>query len=429
MLSQEDNVLLTRTNAGTPAGNFLRRYWQPVALSEELPENGSPIPVTVMGEELTLFRNEAGKLGLLGLRCPHRATDLSYGRVEDGGLRCVYHGWLFDVDGNCLDQPGEPKGSRFADKIKHLAYPCLEQGGLVFAYMGPGEPPELPSYECLNLPVENVLVTKFYHECNYLQGHEGNIDPQHLATLHFVLPDEAVASGVRWDPNGIDVAPRFEVEETDYGIRMYSGRDLGANHDYVRITNYVYPAAVAFPALRPPDIEGAPIGTAAGAGFYGVNWQVPIDDTHHWKYMLLVSPHGPLPKDRIGPVILADMGPGYAHTRDRSNRYLQDRDEMRTSTFLGMGPSFALQDKFAVEAQANIQDRTSEHLGYADKAVALSRRLLLRAIRQVEEGGEAPHVVRNSRENNMAHLRVYEAVVPKGEDWSSIWKNDLGVEP
>ena len=427
MLSQEDNELLTRTGPGTPAGNLLRRYWQPVALPEELGEDGSPLPLRVMGEDLALFRDEFGHLGLLGLRCPHRGTDLSYGRIEDGGLRCVYHGWLFDIHGNCLDQPGEPEWSRFADKVRHRSYPCIERGGLIFAYMGPGEPPELPDYECIGLPEENVLVTKFYHECNYLHGHEGNIDPQHLATLHYVLPETVADAGVRWDAKGIDVAPRIEVEETDYGIRIYSGRDLDGTHDYVRITNYVYPAAVAFPALRPPDITGAPIGTAVGVGFYGVNWQVPIDDTHHWKYMFLVSPNAPLAKDRIGPVILADMGPGYAHVRDRSNRYLQDRAEMKRTTYLGMGASFALQDKFAVEAQGDIQDRTVEHLGYADKPVALSRRLLLRAIREVEEGGEAPHIVRDPAQNRMEHLRVYEAVIPKTEDWRSIWQNDTAT--
>lgn len=136
MLSQEDNELLTRTGPGTPAGNLLRRYWQPVALSEELAEDGPPLSLRVVGEDLTLFRDEFGRLGLLGLRCPHRGTDLSYGRIEDGGLRCVYHGWLFDIHGNCLDQPGEPEWSKFAGKVRQRAYPCLERGELACAYIG-----------------------------------------------------------------------------------------------------------------------------------------------------------------------------------------------------------------------------------------------------------------------------------------------------
>lgn len=424
MLSQQENELLTKTDSGTPGGRLMRCYWQPVALSEEIPDGAPPLHVRVLGEDLVLFRDDRGILGLIGLRCPHRGTDLSYGRIEDGGLRCVYHGWLFDKEGKCLEQPGEPLDSRFSDKISLLAYPVIERAGLVFAYMGSDEPPLLPNYEFLDLGEEHVFVTKFFHECNYLQGHEGNIDPQHLATLHYVLPDAAVQAGVRWDSKGIDVAPQMEVEETDYGIRIYSGRTVEGGRDYVRITNYIYPSAVVFPALRPPDIDGAPIGTAAGTGFYGVNWQVPIDDKHHWKYMLLISPNQPMDKQAIVPIIMADMGPGFRHTRDRTNRYLQDRHEMQAHSFLGMGPSFALQDKFAVEAQDEIQDRTREHLGYADKPVALARRLLLRAIKSVEEGGDAPHVIRDSAKNDLRHLRVYEEVVTDSSDWSLIWKQD-----
>ena len=149
MLSREENDLVTQTAAGTPGGDMMRRYWQPVALSTDLPEGGAPVPVQVMGEELALFRDEFGRIGLLGIHCAHRAADLSYGRIEDGGLRCLYHGWLYDVTGQCLDQPGEPEGSRFKEKVRHLAYPCQELGGLIFAYMGPGEAPLLPNYHWL----------------------------------------------------------------------------------------------------------------------------------------------------------------------------------------------------------------------------------------------------------------------------------------
>ena len=141
MMTQEENDLLTQTDRGTPMGELMRRYWQPVALSEELPEGGAPIPVKIMGEELVLYRDEQGKLGLLGIHCPHRGADLSYGRVEEGGLRCIYHGWLFDKQGRCLDQPWEPGGGEHREQIRNTAYPCHEQAGGIFAYMGPGEPP------------------------------------------------------------------------------------------------------------------------------------------------------------------------------------------------------------------------------------------------------------------------------------------------
>ena len=184
MLSREDNELLTRTGPGTPGGNLMRRYWQPVALVEELPTSGAPLPVRVMSEDLVLFRDDSGELGLLGLHCSHRRADLSYGRVENGGLRCLYHGWLFDRHGRCLEQPCEPPAKRFCDKVRHPAYPCRERAGIIFAYLGPGEPPLLPAYEPLMAPAGHVLVTKIFHECNYFQANEGNLDPSHVSYLH-----------------------------------------------------------------------------------------------------------------------------------------------------------------------------------------------------------------------------------------------------
>src|SRR5579862_2261355 len=152
MLTPEQNDLLTRTERGTPGGELLRRYWQPAALSEELPIAGAPIPVRLLGEDLVLFRDQHGQPGLLGLHCAHRGAELSYGRMEDGGLRCLYHGWLYDRTGRCLDQPGEPAGNEFHAKVRQLAYPCIEKAGIIFAYMGPGEPPLLPAYEPLSVP-------------------------------------------------------------------------------------------------------------------------------------------------------------------------------------------------------------------------------------------------------------------------------------
>src|SRR5438094_38058 len=163
MLTREENDLLTRTGPGTPGGDLLRRYWQPVALSEELPPGGAPIPLRVLSEDLVLFRDEQGRLGLLGLHCSHRGADLSYGRLEDGGLRCLYHGWLYDVHGRCLEQPGEPAGSTFHERILQRAYPCVETGGLVLAYLGPGEPPLLPRFAFLEAPLarcEGTRVTR-----------------------------------------------------------------------------------------------------------------------------------------------------------------------------------------------------------------------------------------------------------------------------
>src|ERR687898_3041580 len=143
-MTEQENELLTRTGPGTPCGELMRRYWQPAALSEELPPGGAPLPVTLFGEELVLFRDDQGRLGLIGLHCSHRGADLSYGRLEDGGLRCIYHGWLYDVNGRCLEQPGEPAGSTFHERIHQTAYPCQEAGGDLFPHTGPRDPPPLP---------------------------------------------------------------------------------------------------------------------------------------------------------------------------------------------------------------------------------------------------------------------------------------------
>src|SRR5262250_3518433 len=183
MIASDENNLLTQIGPGTPCGGLLRRYWQPVALAEELPEGGAPLKVKILSEELVLFRDDQGRPGLLGLHCSHRGTDLSYGRIEDGGLRCLYHGWLYDVAGRCLEQPGEPGGGEHRDAIRHLAYPCQEAAGVIFTYMGPRKPPLFPNYDFIRASSDHVCVEKIFHECNYLQANEGNIDPVHLSFL------------------------------------------------------------------------------------------------------------------------------------------------------------------------------------------------------------------------------------------------------
>ena len=425
MLSSEDNRLICETSPGTPGGELLRRYWQPVALSEEVPEGSPPIPIRLLSEDLTLFRDERGDLGLVDLHCAHRAADMSYGRIEDGGLRCLYHGWLYDVSGNCIEQPGEPVGSNFKEKVKLRAYPCTERAGIVFAYLGVGEPPLLPAYEFLEIGEEHRVLTKIYHECNYQQGNEGNIDPQHLSFLHFFLREDPaeigegitgkVTGGGGSSANklfGDDTNPEIEIEETEYGIRIYAVRETDQDNDYVRVTNFIYPNLASFPAFP---------------GVYGVNWHVPIDDTHHWKFMIMIRPSDPLPQQMIGPTLFDGLQSDYHNERDMRNRYLQDREEMSRRSFIGLGPSFAVHDMWATEGEGAIQDRTTEHLGYTDKAIALARRLLINAARQVREGNEAPHVVRDATANDFAHIAAVQEVVPKGEEWASVWKKNIPV--
>src|SRR5215467_8562628 len=249
MISAEENNLLTQIGPGTPCGGLLRRYWQPVALAEELPEGGAPLKVQILGEELVLFRDDQGRPGLLGLHCSHRGTDLSYGRVEDGGLRCLYHGWVYDICGRVLEQPGEPGGGANRGEIRHRAHPCQELGGVIFTYRGPGEPPLLPNYDFLTAPEEYRTVTKVLQQCNYLQANEGNIDPVHLSFLHQYLQDakpplRRIVAGTNDTDNALlkkDIAPNIEVEITDYGLRIYTTRDASPGQCYFRVTNFIMP--------------------------------------------------------------------------------------------------------------------------------------------------------------------------------------------
>jgi phthalate 4,5-dioxygenase len=423
MLTEEQNALLTRTGPGTPGGDLLRRYWQPVALSEELPPGGAPLPVRHLGEDLVLFRDEQGQPGLLGRHCPHRGADLSYGRLEDGGLRCLYHGWLWDAAGRCREQPGEPAGSTFHERVRHAAYPCQETAGLIFAYLGPGEPPLLPAYEPFGVPEEQRFVNRVYQECNYLQGNEGNIDPSHVSFLHrqFQIRDPRAVPGSRTSGDVLynrDVSPTLEVEETDYGLRIFSIRDSGEGGRYVRITNFVFPNLSAIVGNQ----------GRVGAG-YSIHWHVPIDDQHHWRYEITFSRGGPLDKEAYREAIVAEMTPDRRLVRNRANRYGQDRAAMQTENYTGMGRHFTVHDAYATESQGPIQDRTREHLGYTDKAIARTRQMLLRAIQDVQAGREPPHVVCTAAANHFPDLVVLSQVVPSGVDWRTAWREAILPAP
>jgi phthalate 4,5-dioxygenase len=410
MITQSENDLLTQIGPKTPCGELLRRYWQPVALGEELPKDSAPLKVRILGEDLVLFRDDQGRPGLLGLHCSHRGTDLSYGRVEDGGLRCLYHGWLYDVCGRVIEQPGEPGGGAHKDTIRHPAYPCQEAGGIILAYMGPGEPPLLPNYDFLTAPQEYRTVVKIFHSCSYLQGNEGNIDPVHLSFLHQYLSEAQVARqrivpGSNATDNtllGNDIAPTIEVEIKDFGLRIYTLRNAGPDKRYLRVTNFVMPNLAAFG------------GSTVGDG-YAVHWHVPIDNTHHWKYIFMFSRSNPL-DDELRNRSRAGLTPDYRLTRNATNRYQQDRESMKTKTFTGMGMNFQAHDAFATESQGPVQDRTHEHPVSSDKAILAARKLLLNAIKDVQEGRQPQHVIRDASLNRFPHLVVRSELVPVAED-------------
>ncbi|HVO94878.1 MAG TPA: Rieske 2Fe-2S domain-containing protein [Terriglobales bacterium] len=423
MLTQEENDLLTQTGPGTPAGALLRRYWQPVALAEELPPDASPLPVRVLSEDLVLFRDDQGQLGLIGLHCSHRRADLSYGRVENGGLRCLYHGWLFDRYGNCLEQPCEPEGKKFCQKVRHPAYPCQEHAGIIFAYLGPGEPPLFPAYEPFIAPPDHVLVTKIYHECNYFQANEGNLDPSHVSFLH---RQDNVPENLKRTVKGTDgklplalyaadLAPEIEADETDYGVRIFSIRHPAESRTFFRVTNFILPNMATIP------------GPMSGDG-YNLYWHVPIDDTHHWRYDIVFRRSAPMDEKDIqrNQEILDELGAGYRPKRNKANRYLQDRESMKTWSFAGMGRIFNVQDTAVVEGSGAIVDRTQEFLGPCDRAIIVARRQVLRAIRDVQAGREAPNVVRNPTANHYPHLMVVSEVI-EGTEWRPHWQDKLAA--
>jgi phthalate 4,5-dioxygenase len=417
MITEQENNLLTQIGPRTPCGELMRRYWQPVALSEELPRDSAPLKVRIFGEDLVLFRDDQGRPGLLGLHCSHRGADLSYARVEDGGLRCLYHGWLYDVCGKVLEQPGEPDGGANRHEISHLAYPCREAGGVIVTFMGPGEPPLLPNYDFLTAPEDYRTVVKIFHSCNYLQSNEGNIDPVHLSFLHRYLQEEAPIGGPRIVPGsnaaentllGNDIAPTIEVEVTDFGLRIYTRRNFGPDKLYLRVTNFIFPNLAAFG------------GSTVGDG-YSVHWHVPIDDTHHWKYIFTFSRTRPL-TDELRKRSRVELTPDYRLARNEANRYQQDRPSMKTKTFTGMGFNFQAHDAFATESQGPIEARTNEHLVSSDKAIVAARKLLLNAIRDVMEGREPLHVIRDPKLNYFPHIVVHSELIPASTDWKQYTK-------
>jgi phthalate 4,5-dioxygenase oxygenase subunit len=382
MASRSEIELLIHTGPGTPCGDLMRRYWQPVALASELPPDGDPLPVKLLGEELVLFRDDRGRPGLLDRFCAHRGVDLSYGRCDPGGLRCLYHGWLYDVDGTCLEQPAEPAGSTFHKRIRQTAYPCRETGDLIFAYLGPGEPPELPELDFYLAPDSHRVVSKIFQESNYLQALEGTFDQSHLSILHRVPPADVAIKAVTLEESAKshyallseDVAPRIETERTHFGFREYVSRKAPEG-EYLKVETFVLPNLGVVP------------GAAAGRGGYQGNFHVPIDDFSHWKYYIKFREDGPLDPatSNEGSYGGEALTPDFRSPRNAENRYLQDRKVMKQHPFVtGMGRGFAFHDTWAVESPGPIVDRTKEHLSYTDKAVIVLRQTLLEAIAQMQ---------------------------------------------
>ncbi|HSI61068.1 MAG TPA: aromatic ring-hydroxylating dioxygenase subunit alpha [Ideonella sp.] len=390
MISAEQNDLMTRVGRGTPAGALLRRYWQPVALVDELAGPRPVKAVQLMGQHFVLFRNEQGRLGMLDRDCPHRGADLAFGRLEDGGLRCPFHGWLFDAAGHCLETPAEPAGSKLCTRIKQAAYPVVEKSGTVFAYLGEGEPPVFPAFDCFVAPDSHTFAFKGLFECNWLQALEVGMDPAHASYLHrfFEDADTSASYGKQFRGASADSQmpitrvlrehdrPEISVAPTDYGLRLTALRQLSGTSTHVRVTNVVFPQAFVIPMSAEMTIS---------------QWHVPVDDTHCYWYAIFTSFTGPVDKQQMRDQRLELYQlPDYSSRRNKRNDYGYSIDEQRTATYTGMGDDINVHDQWAVESQGPIQDRTREHLGTTDKGIIAYRRMLVKAIASTQAGEGAP---------------------------------------
>ncbi|MFE4539983.1 Rieske 2Fe-2S domain-containing protein, partial [Streptomyces scopuliridis] len=382
---------MTETGPGTRAGDWMRLYWQPVALSEELAGPRPVVAVKLLGEDLVLFRNEDGSLGLVERRCPHRGADLSLGRLEDGGLRCYFHGWLFDAVGACLETPAEPVGSKLASRVRITTYPVRERNGIVWGYLGPGEPPALPALDCFLAPEEFTFAFKGFLDCNWLQALEVGIDPAHASYLHRFAEDDdsgdAYGKQFRNVSLGTDLPmtkilreygrPEIINARTEYGQRIVALRRIdGEGHDgnatHVRITHQVFPHGITIPLSATMAIT---------------QWHVPVDDTSCYWYAMFTSLDEPVDREKMREQRLDGITlPDYKPVRNRSNQYLFDPEEQRTTTYTGLGHDINVHDQMAVEGQGHIHDRTREHLSRSDKSIVTYRRMLLAAIDAVAEG-------------------------------------------
>jgi phenylpropionate dioxygenase-like ring-hydroxylating dioxygenase large terminal subunit len=407
MLARAENERITRVGAGTPMGHTMRRYWLPALLAWELPEpDCPPVRVRLLGEDLVAFRDTQGRLGLLEEYCPHRRVSLFFGRNEECGLRCVYHGWKFDVEGRCVDMMNEPEELQFTQKIRTTSYPTVEVGGIIWAYMGPPVlRPPLPRFAWTQAPATHRHVTKVIQECNWLQGLEGGIDTSHAQILHRAFT-ATIGPNSRGARGG---APTVEVDVTSYGYRYAGIYPRPGEVTFIRAYHFVMPCH----QLRPSTTEQ---GNPSVAGHI---W-VPMDDdntmVYNWEYSITDEPlheadrlelrlgNGPLDVDQTT----------FRSQRNRHNNYLLDRQAQKTRNFTGI-EGINTQDRAVQESMGRIVDRSREHLGPADRAIIQARRLLLQAVETVQEGGTPRGI-----EPTYYTMQAAEGVLPRAADWRDL---------
>ncbi|WAJ44306.1 Rieske 2Fe-2S domain-containing protein [Mycobacterium sp. Aquia_216] len=392
-MTPEENELLTRIGPGTPMGEYFRRYWHPLFLAQELPgPDCDPVRTRILGEDLVAFRDSAGKVGVLDAFCPHRRAAMYYGRNEEGGLRCVYHGQKFDTDGRCLDYPAAPPGSKLKDKAFIKSYPTYETGGLIWVYLGPRElmPPRPPELPFTNMPTEDLVIVKYLLECNWLQNIEGDLDTEHIAFMHTLLVDDGT---MMYDEEALktDLQPRRLWMDTEFGQAQSTRWTRQAGGYYWRVNLHVLPSHMMIPF---------PGGHRGETSFW-----VPIDDTHTFRILVIGRETLPLipgpdgEPTRLASFIPIESKPGTYQLADgvtidtphavyrRHNNYGLDRQRQRTYNYTGM-PSLPTEDQAITESMGPIHDRSQENLAAGDTPIIALRHRLMKEVTNFQEGIE-----------------------------------------
>lgn len=431
MLTKEENDLLCRIEGDAPMGQLMRRHWTPICLIEEVSEpDGDPVKARVFGEDLVVFRDTNGRVGVMDEYCPHRRASLVLGRNEDCGLRCLYHGWKMDVEGNVIEMVSEPASSCMTEKVKHKAYPVKEWGGFVWAYMGPAETmPEFRPPVWAPTADTRVSIAKALIPCNWAQILEGAIDSAHSSSLHSsdMVPARvggAEATDKAWLRPSTDKAPRMQVQRTSYGFRYAALRrpiTNAAANDYVRSTVFVAPAT----ALIPPN------------NLYNVaNINVPMDDTNTAFYFIAWGHPSQTPETEtwrkfLGQRVGVDLDKNYRPLRNRENNFWQDRQAMKAGNFTGI-TGFPNQDVAMWVTMGPIADRSSDRLGASDMAVVEFRRVMVDAVQAFIQGQPA---IGTGDGTIPAEICSFQAIIPKTTDWRSfqakhVWDHtELELEP
>jgi phenylpropionate dioxygenase-like ring-hydroxylating dioxygenase large terminal subunit len=419
MLRREQNDLLTQTGPGTPGGALFRSYWIPALLAQELPENECPpVRVKLLSERLLAFRDTQGRYGLIDEFCAHRGVSLWFGRNEENGLRCSYHGWKYDVTGQCVEVPSEPVESGYCKRIKLTSYPLVERGGILWTYMGaPDRQPPLPEFEFALVRPEQRYVAKRQQESNWLQGFEGGIDSSHVSWLHRGdLNSDPLFKGAKGNQYNLnDARPVFEVVESPGGLYIGARRNAEGGHYYWRITPWVMPSFTMIPPRGDHPVHG--------------HFWIPIDDHNCWTWSFDYHAQRALTESEVqamrdGKGIYVTFEPGtYRPRANKDNDYLIDRAAQKAGiTFSGVA-GIAMQDASLQESMGPIVDRTKENLVSTDNGIIMARHRTLKAIKALTETGAVPPGV------DPTHQRVRSAavVLPPDQPFTDGAREALGV--